>query len=313
MTTRARDAFIASLTDMLQWRLLVAWIIVLLVPTVVLWLPVSALLGQAFDWSPRSGELARQFDMLAFEDLSTALRHGAAPVRAASVAALLLTLLSSPLTAGLMVTASRHTERPLGFVALLAGALTWYGRMFRVLLVSLVPLTIVGGISAAAFKMASKHGEKAILESQAYRALYVALVVSLVVFVVLHATVEAARAQMAADERLRSGWRAWWRGMRLLGRRPAGLLGLYLGPTLLSSIVAALFLIVRIRIVGSSGLRFWLAFVITQLAVAAIGWGRAARLASLTALARETSVPVARPIAAATAPTPMAPPAAPAN
>jgi hypothetical protein len=104
---------------------------------------------------------------------------------------------------------------------------------------------------------------------------------------VLHAGGEAARAHLAVDAELRSGWRAWLRGMMLLGQRPLTVLGLFLVPTVAATIAAALPLLVRIRLVGSNGLIFWVAFLMTQIGVAAIGWGRAARIFALTQLLSE--------------------------
>jgi hypothetical protein len=302
--------FADALAGMLQWRLLVLWVVALLLPTLAVYLPIAAFLGPLLDWSPRAAELARRFDMLAFEDIGYAFQHsGGAAVGGGMMLGSILTVVLSPLLAGMMVTAARHAERPLGFVALAAGALAWYGRMFRLWLVSLVPLAVAGGVAAGLFKLAQKHGEAVVTEAQANRGQWAAMIAALVLFVVVHATIEAGRAQLGANESLRSGWRAWLRGVRLTFRRPVAVLGLYLGVTLVSWLVASVLLLVRIRIAGANAALFWLGVVVTQLGVAAIGWGRGARIAALMTLARQDTLGArdvsAPPTAAASAPAPM--------
>lgn len=281
MTTFGR-----ALTRMLQWRLLLVWLLALLLPALAVYLPLSALLGRLLDWSPRADEIARRFDMLAFEDMGYASFRAAAPVGGALLLASILAMALSPLLAGMMVTAARHTDRPLRFVALLAGALSWYGRMFRLWLVSLIPLAAVGALAAGGFTLATKISERVLLESQADHAQLAAALVAAVLFVLVHATIEAGRAQLASNDQLRSGWHAWALGVRHTVRRPLAVLGLYLGTTLLAWLIAAAFLAGRIRIAGSSLPPLACAFLVTQLGVAAIGWGRAARLAALIAISR---------------------------
>lgn len=285
--TSAAPLFRDALTGALQWRLLVVWVVGLLLPTAVVALPLYRTIGSVFDFSPHAAELARRFDMLAIEDLGVVIGHNAATLGGATTASMLLTLALGPLLAGVTLTAAQARE-PLGFVALVQGGVAWYLRMLRLLVVSLVPLAVlVGGLSAAAYGVAHKHAEKAITETSAERGETWALVITLVVFVLVHATVEAARAQYLADERLRSGWRAWARGVRQLARRPLAVLGLYVGPSLAGLVVAAVLLLLRIRVTASNFGTFLIGFVLVQLAVAAIAWGRASRLFALSALARE--------------------------
>ena len=298
-----------ALSGALQWRLLIGWTLLMLLPTAVMAMPLWRMLGSLLDASPRAAEAARRFDVLVLEDVMVGFAHGGAAVAGAATMATILALLLSPLGAALAVTAARQPARTLGWVALLQGAIAGYGRMFRMMLVSLVPLGVVGGIGAAASALAHKRAETAILESQADRASQVATLLTVVVFVLIHATVEAGRAQLAADESLRSAWRAWIRGLRLTLRQPLAVLGRYVGATLVSLLVASVLLLLRLRIVGGNGATFWLGFLVTQLAVAAIGWGRASRLFALTALTRSLA-PAPRAIAAPLVP-PSGAPAAP--
>ena len=64
-------------------------------------------------------------------------------------------------------------------------------------------------------------------------------------FVLAHASLEAGRGWLAADGRLRSALKAWWRGLKLLARRPFAVLSVYLGTTLLGLALAALLLLLR--------------------------------------------------------------------
>jgi len=299
--TSVAPLFGEALTGALQWRLLVIWVVGLLLPTAVMALPLWNTIGSVFDHSPHAAEIARRFDLLALEDLGVVLGRNAAAVGGAMTASMLLTLLLAPLLAGVTLTATGW-QRPLGFVGLLQGGLAWYFRMLRLYLVSLVPLAVlVGGLSAAAFAVAKKHAEKALTQTSAESGSTWAMVVTLVVFVLVHATVEAARAQYLADERLRSGWRAWARGVRQLFRRPLAVLTLYVGPSLVGFVVAAVLLLVRIRISAAGFVGFLVGFSCVQLAVAAVGWGRASRLFALAALARGGQAAATHPAASSAA------------
>jgi len=285
--TSVTPLFGEALSGALQWRLLVVWIVGLLLPTAVVAMPLWRTIGSVFDFSPHAAEIARRFDILAIEDLGVVLGRNAATVSGATTASmLLLTLALTPLLAGVTLTAA-GARQPLGFVALLQGGVAWYVRMLRLALVSLVPLgVLVGGLSAAAFALAKKHAEKALTQTSAESGSTWAMVLTVVVFVLVHATVEAARAQYLADARLRSGWRAWARGVRQLVQRPLAVLALYVGPSLVGLVVATVLLLVRVRISAASFVGFLVGFVLVQLAVAAVGWGRASRLFALSALAR---------------------------
>jgi hypothetical protein len=285
--TSVAPLFGEALTGALQWRLLVVWVVGLLTPTAMMALPLFRTIGSVFNFSPHAAEFARRFDVLAIEDLAVVIGRNAATLAGATTASMLLTLALAPLLAGVTLTAAGARE-PLGFVALLQGGVAWYFRMLRLLLVSLVPLAVVvGGLSAAAYGLAHKHAEKAITQTSAEHGDRWALVITLVVFVLVHATVEAARAQYLADERLRSGWRGWARGVRQLARRPLAVLALYVGPSLVGLVVAAVLLLLRIRVTAANFGTFAVGFLLVQLAVAAVGWGRASRLFALCALARQ--------------------------
>jgi hypothetical protein len=285
MSTSNRKGWAEAPREALQWRLLTAWTVGLLLPTAMVAMPVWRTLAAALDASPLALAIARRFDMLAMEDLGVMFARVASAIGGAALLATVLAVALSPLLAGMTVAAARAPE-PLGFVALAQGAAQWYGRMFRMLLISGLLFGVAAAIGGAAVYLARKWAERAILESQADGASHAAMALMIALFVLAHVTIEAARAQLAADETLRSGWHAWTRGLRLLGRRPLPLLLSYLGPMLLGLSVAALLLLVRMRLTPATVPSLVFGFVVTQLAVASIGWGRAARLFALTSLAR---------------------------
>jgi hypothetical protein len=272
----------------LDWRLLTLFTATVLWTTLVAMFPAWRVMASVFDESPRAQEIASSFDFLAFQDLGMALYRSGAPVTGGITLATLLGVLSWPFLAGMALRAARGSRRHT-FAELLDGGIAYYLRMLRIALVAIVPFAVMGLVAAGAFKGARQYSRHAILESQASLAWRLATVVTLVVFVLMHATIEAGRASVGADDDLRSGWSAWLRGVRLTVRDPLRVLGAYLGATLASYAIAVPLLILRLRLSGPSGMALVVGFVLTQLAIASLGWGRATRLFALTALARSHS------------------------
>jgi hypothetical protein len=206
-------------------------------------------------------------------------------------------LLLSPWLAG-MVVASIRAGRKLGMGELLQGGLREYGRMFRTLLWSILPLGVAIGIGMAAMHFAGERIDKAILESEAETAGRIGLVVLTVVFVFAHMTVEAGRGWFGADTGLRSAIRAWWRGTKLVLRRPLAALVVYLGTSLVAYVLAALFGIWRLNTSGASIGGFLLGLLLAQLVFLALAWGRIARLYGFAELAGAATA-IANPAATA--------------
>jgi hypothetical protein len=270
----------------MQWRLMLWWAVLLLLPTLAASLPVWQMLGANLDHSIYASQLAGKLDMLAIADLMTSARERFAPaIGSGGIVALALTLLISPLLAGMTIHAARATRRP-GFIDLLAGGAQEYARMFRMLVWSVVPLAIAGILAGIAFKVAGKAGESAILESDAERASHIAMIVAGVVFALVHATIDAGRALLANERRRRSAIVAWWGGVKLMVRRPFSLLGVYVVVTGIGLGVAALLALARLHVpaLGAGGTAG--AFLLTQLAVLVLGWMRSARLFAMMALVR---------------------------
>jgi hypothetical protein len=281
-----RTAFGAA-RSALQWRLLLWWAILLLLPTLVATLPVWQMLGDSLDHSLYAARLAERLDLIAFADLLGATReHYASAIGGGATVALVLTLLLSPLLTSMSLAAARARDR-LGFMALLASGAQGYARMLRVLLVAIIPLGIAGALSGAAFHLAGKTASSAILESDALRASHLALFAAAVLLLLAHATVDGARALLGNDRRRRSAFLAWWHACKLLVRRPVALLGAYLVVSVIGLAAAALLALARAHLpaLGAGGTLG--ALVLAQLLVLVLGWTRSARLFALMNVARD--------------------------
>ena len=271
----------------LQWRLLLWWALLLLLPAIVAALPVWQMLSASFDHSVHAPQLAARLDMLAIADIVGGVRERWSPaLGAGGLVALALTLLLSPLLSGMTIVAARAPGR-LGMTALLSGAAQEYPRMLRTLIWAVIPLGIAGALAGAAFNAAGNAAGSAILESDAGHASRIAMLVAALVFVIVHATVDAGRALLGAERRRKSAVVAWWGGVKLLLRRPLALLGSYLVITVLGLAVAALLALARVQVpaLGAGGTIG--AIVLAQLIVIVLGWMRSARLFALMALVRD--------------------------
>ena len=108
----------------LQWRLVLLWLLALLLPALAASLPVWNMLGTAFDHSAQAAELARRLDLASINDLAGMGKQYGAAMTGGGIAALVLTLLLSPLLTGAAITAARAPQVP-GFAALVAGSWLW--------------------------------------------------------------------------------------------------------------------------------------------------------------------------------------------
>lgn len=286
-TTAPRAGFGALFSAMgiaLQWRLLLLWLLLMLLPATVVALPLWRTLGGLFDHSVHAGAWARQFDPLMFGDALGALAGHTAWLGGAALLGLLLTLLMSPFLDGMAVGSGR-AARTLGFGALLQNGWIEYGRMFRVMLWSLLPYAVVVALAGAGMHLADRHADQAVLESQADAWAHAMRWMLLVVFVLAQAIVESTRAAFIADISLRSATRAFGRGFMQLLRRPLKTLLFYLVVSVLGLAIASVLSIARIHTTAVDG-GFWLAILLGQLIVLVIAWMRVARLFALARLAR---------------------------
>jgi len=268
----------------MQWRLLLLWVLFLLLPTAVVALPLWKSLGDLLDHSVHVPEWAQSFHAMMFGDVAMQLgRHGDW-LSGAALAGIVLTVLLLPLLHGMVVAAGR-AGRALGFSHLLQSGLIEYGRMFRLMLWSLLPYAVMLGLAAFAMKTASEHARADVLQSQADAARHAAQWTAVVLFVLAQAIVESSRAAFVADVGLRSATRAFGRGVMQLLRRPLSTLLSYL---VISAVGLGLALALGMwrahtLAIGFGG--FVLALVISQLAVAVTGWMHAARVFALARVA----------------------------
>jgi hypothetical protein len=304
MSTRTPNGFRAladGLTSALQWRLLLLWVLGLLLPTLVATLPLWRALAARIDQSTMAADLASRFHLTSlleavmpvFRDSGTALLGG-------GLSALLLALLLSPWLSGMVVTSIRAGQT-LNFGHLLQGGLREYGRMFRMLLWAVIPLGVLAGLGSLPMDWAEKVGQHAILEAKADNAQTLALVVFAALVLFGHATVEAGRAVIAADASRRSVVKAWWRGLRMVLRRPLATAIVYIGSMLPGYAIAVGLGALRTQLDAGTGLGFIAGLVVVQLAVAAVAWARASRLYGLGEIARGEQERQARQVQVAVA------------
>lgn len=279
------SAYASAVFAALQWRLLLLWVVVLLIPTLIVAVPLAASLGSVWDHSVHVQDYANRFDLGVFTDVLKALAPAGATVNGIGAIALVLTLLLSPWLAGMAV-ASGRAARPLSFGLLIQGGWVEYGRMFRLALWSLVPYAVAGGVIMAAANWGDQRSDLAVLESRADQTMNIVMLVGVLMIVLAQAIVESARAQYVADLGLRSATRAMGRGLRQLFRRPLATIFVYLAVTVIGLGLAFLITLLRIRITPSTGAAVLGAFLLVQLGVVVLAWMRTARLFSLGMVAR---------------------------
>lgn len=267
----------------LQWRLLLLWALGLSIPTALVAIPFWRAMAGQIDHSVHVAEWATRLDLGALYDLIAAMQQAGYTLSSGFLLGLVVTVLLSPWLTGMSVVAAR-APRPLGFQALLQGGLGEYGRMFRLMLWSILPMGLALAAIAGMMAWSDGQAEHAVLESAADRAGWIALLVGGFAFVLMHATAEAARAQFAADAQLRSAIRAWWRGLKLVLRRPFSTLGVYLVLTALGLLLAALVGWGRLHVLPLGVMGILGGLLLAQAGSAALGWMRSARLFALMKL-----------------------------
>lgn len=277
-------AFPKALWAALQWRVMLIWIVLMALPTAIAAMPMGHALSALLDHSVYADALAHKFDGLLMGDaITSAMRHNTGLGGAYSMA-FIVTLLLSPFLTGVVVTAVRSVRyATLG--ELMHGGLRQYWRMLRLMLWSLIPYGIAFVIGSIAFRMASTHAQTAVLESVADHGYLAAKIILVVLVVLAHAIMESSRAQVAADESLRSATRAFGRGIMMLLRRPLATLGLYLGTSIVGYALVVLVGMLRIRTDAAGVGGYIVAILLAQLIVVILAWQRTARISALTMVA----------------------------
>ena len=276
-----------GLARALQWRMLVLWAAGLAIPALVATLPMWQALSARLDHSVHASTIAQRFDFgWMFETVVPMLKDNGDALSGAGIASVLLALLISPWLTG-MVVASIRAGDTLRFGNLLQFGLREYGRMARMLLWAAIPLGIAFAIFGGVSGWAEKQANLAILPNGADNAQRIAMLVLGVAFVLAHATVEAGRGMLAAEPSKRSVVKAWWRGTQMFARRPIAVLVVYLGTMLAGEGLALAFAFARTQVTAASVGGFVIGLLLVQLVVAAIAWGRVARLYGMATLARD--------------------------
>jgi len=279
------NALWSTMKVAVQWRLLLLWLLIMLIPVSVVALPLWQTLGGLLDTSVHAAEWARHFSAMMLTDVIFDLSEHAEWFGGVAVAGLVLTLLFSPFLDG-MIVGSGRARQVLGFGALLQNGLLEYGRLFRLMLWSLPLYGLFAWAFTTGAHMTDKYADAAVLESRVDLYSHVMHVLVLIVFVVIQSIVESARAAFIADVTLHSATRALWRGIRQLIRRPLRTLLFYVLVTVVGLLLASVFAVARIHVTAVGGVGFLLAWLLSQLIVVSIGWMRAARLFALTEVAR---------------------------
>lgn len=282
-------ALAAGLRHGLQWRLLLAWVALMLLPALLIALPVTGWLHAQFGHSLHAGAIAAGGNFPLFAEALSAIGEHRPWLNGSAIGATVVALLLSPWLTG-MVVASIRAGHTLRLGALLRAGLGEYLRMLRMLLWSLLPLGAAVAAGMGALTFAGKQTEQAILASEGENAARLAMILLAVLLVLAHASVEAGRGWLGADLGLRSVIRAWWRGCKLLWRRPLATLIVYLGTSVVGYGLALLLGVLRVQVDGSSWGGWLAAFALTQLVVVMLAWGRIARLYGLAELAAGANV-----------------------
>lgn len=266
----------------MQWRLVLLWVLITLLPTMVVALPLWRVLDGLLGHSVHAESWAAHFDGLMFADVFAALRQAKEWTGMTFVAGAALTLAISPFLTGMAVAGGR-ASRPLGFGGLLQGGAMEYGRLLRLLVLSLIPYGLFVFVAQGASSFADEKVDAASLQSTADMFEHGALAVTLLFFAIAQAVVESARAQFVADIGLRSAFRALGRGFMQFVRRPFATLFVYLVITLAGAILAVLIASWRGHTTAvGSGLAA--GFLIVQSGVIVLAWMRTARLLALARL-----------------------------
>ena len=277
-------AFGEALLFAVQWRVWLLWMLALAVPTWLGIAPLATALGDALDLRPDAATLAQGLTLAQAGDVMTTLDDAKDAISAALLASLLVALLLAPWLSGLSIVAARAVRAP-SFAVLIAGGLSEYPRQLRLLLWSVVPWGVAFIAFAIASAMAAEHAAAATCETAALLGERIALGIGVLAFVLAHASIEAARAFIVVRPNDGGVLRAWWRGVKLLVRRPLPAFGLYLTTVFVALLVTIAIAYVRVQ-VAPIGWPAWIgALVLTQLGVAAIAWGRITRLRALAHLA----------------------------
>ncbi|HWS77042.1 MAG TPA: hypothetical protein VN205_01575 [Thermomonas sp.] len=276
----------SALGRAVQWRLWLLFAATALLCALVASLPAWNWLAGVLDHSVHADAIAAGQAPSLLLDALMARNAPLSLLGESSTIATVLMLLLSPLLAGATVAAARSHGTP-GFGDLLHGAIAEYGPMLRMLLWSIIPLGFALLVAGMILGANAKAHEQATVASELATGRTIAWWVGGLLFVLAHASLEAGRGWLAADGRLRSALKAWWRGFALLRKRPVAVLAVYLATTLAGLLLAALLLLLRPYLGDGSVAALVLGLLLSAAIAAALAWSRIARLFGMQALAAD--------------------------
>jgi hypothetical protein len=286
---KALDLSLLALRRASRWRLALLFVGFTTLPALVGAVPVALVVGAPLLHHPSGATWTGGLDADTLLDvIRVAGDRGTGNVASLGlVLALLGALLAAPWLAGAMLAEARSPQ-PLSATALLQGAGEYWGRMTRLGLLGVVPLALGAGAAAGLMHQANSTALHAVSETAALAGERWALLGGAVALFVALLSVDAGRAVLGARPRRRSAFLAWTTGTWLMLRRPlqtglAGALGLGLGVGLALVLTA-----LRTRVPPAA---LPVGVLLSALAAAAVGWGRALRLAALTEIAAADAVP----------------------
>lgn len=269
-----------------RWRLLVLLAFLSAIPAALATLPIWQFLAGALDRAPRAALLATAMEASWLPDLGqlVAEKGAGAGIQGGFLSALVVALLLGPVAAGATL-AEAGSDHALRLRPLLTGAGRFYGRMFRTAIVAVIPLGLAGAAISFVATLARLSVEKEVTEAAAASQVRWAVVVGLAIFFLAQLTLDAGRARFAARPERKSALLAWLAGAWLVIRHPVhaiaiGLAGLAAGPLTALAVMA-----LRERLPAGPRGSLVVAVLLAQVAAAAVGWGRAVRIAGLTRLA----------------------------
>jgi len=280
--------FGSALRSALRWRPLLLWCLITLLATEVVTFPVGLALSSRLDHSVHATAFAQHLKALMSFDLIEAGQAEFGTAFGSGAVAALFLLLLIPFLNGVFVAVSRAVT-PIKLGELIREGLRNYGPMFRMTLMSVVPLGIAGVAYWGAMKGVKHYDQTAILEADVDHLMWAALALSVVVFAWANASVDAGRASLALDPARRSAIKAWWRGLKLVAGHPLRSLTLYLSITAIAVLVMVAMTWFRIDISATSRWGAFAALLVTQMIVAVTAWMHYARLFAMLELTRSLS------------------------
>ena len=281
-----RAALGTGLRGAMQWRLWLVWTLATLACALLAAIPAWGWLAGALNHSVDAAAIAAGKAPTKLLDAVMAQPSPLPVISESVMVGAILTLLLSPFLAGATVAAARSPAR-LGFGDLLRGGIGEYGPMLRMLLWSAIPLGLAVVVGTAIIGANEAAHEHAVMAADVATGRNIGLAIAALLFVLASASLDAGRGWIAADGRLRSAVKAWWRGLKLLLRRPLAVLGTWVATTLLGLVLAAVFAWLRGMVSPAGFGGFLLALLLGCGIAASLAWGRIARLYGMRALAAD--------------------------